>query len=406
MKNTLHALLIASLSCCLFARCSNAPETASQAQETATAPVPVFEGHIYLPVSVGDSICGEFIFDTGASDLYIDSLFHARSLADALPAGNGRIGGAGRNMQSVRLLLRPVDFTLQGKLYTATGVTPLVHLKEILGKKADGIVGLNFFTGKYLSIDYLNGRFCVGDTLPDTTGYRSLALQQEKGKLLARARVSLAGKTIEGVFVVDTGSGGTIDLTSATAREYGLTEAEMERTAYRNSSGGIGGETFYTNCLAQEVALGDFAIKDIGISYSLDDAGSLGGKRLYDGLIGNGIWSRFDVIFDLRDMRLYLRPNALYGQPVRNYSHDLLYVDRTDICEGFVLNGMAIGGAGELSGLKSGDILTAVDSIPVGELSRRQLHDRLTDTTKSAVCLSVLRDGQVRQATYRPALTL
>lgn len=406
MKNPLPLLWRATLSACLCAGCADGSETTPQPQEASPAPVPAFENHIYLTVSTGDTTRGEFIFDTGASDLYIDSLFHARSLAGSLPLGRGMIGGVGKNKQSVRLLLPPLDFTLLGKRYATANVTPLIHLKEIVGKRADGIVGLNFFTGKYLSVDYLAGTFCVSDTLPDTTGYRPVALRNEKGRLLARVRVSIAGKDIEGVFLIDTGNAGTLDLTRAAAQDYGLTEAEIERTTYRNRCGGIGGDALYASCLARQIGIDTFTLEDVGISYSLDESGSLSGKRQYDGLIGNRLLNRFDVIFDLQDMRLFLRPNALYGHPFRNYSHDLLYVDRTDICPGLIVNGMAVGGTAEKAGIMPGDILTAVDSIAVSELPLPQIDGRLSDTTRASVLLSVLRDGQVHEVVYRPVLTL
>lgn len=388
----------------LAAGCVSSPEKAEQTP--VLYPEPVFDTHIYLPVTINDSIRGEFIFDTGASDLYIDSLFQARWSVESLPVGRGRVTGVGKGAQNVRILIRPLDFTLPSGHYTTTSVTPLIHLKEILGKRADGIVGLNFFIGKYLRIDYLNGDFQVSDTLPDTTGYRCIPLLKQNDRLLADARVSIAGKTIEGTFLIDTGSGQTIYLTNATAQEYDLPGAPIERTAYRNSHGGIGGETEYAACVAQHIILDTFTLNQAGISYSLDNNGTLGEGRPFLGIIGNRLLNRFDVIFDLKDMRLLLRPNASYDRPYDNYSHDILLVDRTDICQGLVVNGMAIDGSAEKSGLKTGDILTAIDTVPARILTSGKIKQMLTDSSRTVLTLSVERSGQSLHLDYRTGHTL
>lgn len=365
---------------------------------------PTFDGHIYLPATIQDSVQGEFVFDTGASDLYLDSLFHARSLAGSMPAGKGMIGGVGGKMQVVRILMKPFAFTLPSGNYQSSNITPLLHLKEILGRRADGIVGQNFFKGKYIGIDYRDGNFNVTDS-PDTTGYRRIPLQYRDGRLFIEGVVvSVAGKTIKGTFLLDTGNGGSADFTSHAAQKYGLPDANIEKSTYRNTSGGIGGEAHYVKCIAQEVDLDTFRLKNVSISYSQDKAGSLASEK-YDGLIGNQILNRFDVIIDLKDMNLFLRPNADYGKPFKNYGHDILYVDRTDIYDGFVVTGMRIDGEAEKAGLKENDILVAIDSVPLKKLSRKEVNKLLNDTEKIHV-LSVLRNGETLELNYQSEQTL
>lgn len=359
---------------------------------------PAFDGHIYLPATVRDSVQGEFVFDTGASGLYLDSLFHARNLSGAMPAGKGMIGGVGGKMQAVRILMEPIAFTLPSGSYQSPDISPLIHLKEILGRRADGIVGHDFFKGKYVVIDYPGGRFEATDT-PDTAGYRRIPLLSLDNKLFIPASVSVAGKTIKGTFLLDTGSGGSIDFTSHAAQKYGLRDADIEKSAYRNTSGGIGGKSHHVKCIAQEVCLDTFRLKNLSISYSQDKAGSLASEK-YDGLIGNQVLSRFDAIIDLKDMNLFLRPNADYGKPFKNYGHGILYVDRTDIYDGFVVTGMRIGGEAEKTGLKENDILVAIDSVPLKELSRKGVNELLNDPAKPHA-LSVQRNGETLELKYQ-----
>lgn len=364
---------------------------------------PVFDGHIYLQVTIQDSIQGELIFDTGATDFYLDSLFHARNFPESSPTGKGAIGGAGNKMQIIRILMEPIAFTLPSGSYLSPKITPLLHLKEIMGRQADGIVGQRFFKGKYIEINYPDGRFNVTDH-PDTTGYRRLPLSFQKGYLFVRATVKVSGKTIEGWFLLDTGSGGSATLTSTTAAKYDLTNVPGEKASYHNSQGGLGGTSDHTRIVAQEVVLDTFRLKDLAISYSADTSGALASKN-HMGLIGNRVLNRFDVILDLKDMNLFLRPNADYDKPFKNYGHDILYVDRTDIYDGFVVTGMRIGGEAEKAGLKENDILIAIDAAPLKELSRKEVNKLLNDTEKIHV-LSVQRSGETHELNYKPEQTL
>lgn len=254
-----------------------------------------------------------------------------------------------------------------------SSITPLIELKEILGRKADGIVGKDFFSaaaGKYLAIDYLHGGFAVASTLPDTSGYRRIALELHNGQLFLHTRISISGKQIEGPFLLDTGCGGSIILTRSTAQQYALEQLPCEKARYRFYPGGIGGYSEQTNLLAQEAVLDTFRLKDLSVAYSSDTAGALS-SRDYLGLIGNKILNRFDVILDLKDNYLYLRPNAYYAQPYENYGSGLLCTDRTDICEGVVITGLRVESAAEEAGVMLGDVLLAIDTTPGQALIRR-----------------------------------
>lgn len=367
---------------------------------------PAFHSHIYLPVTISDSIRGQFVFDTGATGFYLDSLFYAENFSSqAYPLGKALLQGAGVEQKMTPLVAIPLAFsidTLSGEYQSS--ITPLIELKEILGRKADGIVGKDFFgatAGKYLAIDYLHGRFAVASTLPDTSGYRRIALELHNGQLFLHTRISISGKQIEGPFLLDTGCGGSIILTRSTAQQYALEQLPCEKARYRFYPGGIGGYSEQTNLLAQEAVLDTFRLKDLSVAYSSDTAGALS-SRDYLGLIGNKILNRFDVILDLKDNYLYLRPNAYYAQPYENYGSGLLCTDRTDICEGVVITGLRVESAAEEAGVMLGDVLLAIDTTQVKHLSEEQIEHLLQDTTRASVVLSLQRNGQSLKRSIKP----
>ena len=72
---------------------------------------PAFHSHIYLPVTISDSIRGQFVFDTGATGFYLDSLFYAENFSSqAYTLGKALLQGAGVEQKMTPLVTIPLFF--------------------------------------------------------------------------------------------------------------------------------------------------------------------------------------------------------------------------------------------------------------------------------------------------------
>ena len=47
----------------------------------------------------------------------------------------------------------------------------------------------------------------------------------------------------------------------------------------------------------------------------------------------------------------------------------MAYIDRTDICDGWIVNGLYKGGIAEQAGIEIGDIIIAINNRPVKEIT-------------------------------------
>lgn len=79
----------------------------------------------------------------------------------------------------------------------------------------------------------------------------------------------------------------------------------------------------------------------------------------YDGLVGNGLLDRFDVIFDFCDCAVYLRPNENFN---RDEPHDFGIALRP-MADHWIVNGLLEGGDAEVAGIKHGDRIEAINGI-------------------------------------------
>ena len=93
-------------------------------------------------------------------------------------------------------------------------MTPLLDFRGMLGRGSDGIFGLQYMAGYCVEFDLKEGwmRAVSPDTLRQA-GFVRYPLEEENGRLYLPVRVRAAGREVEGRFLLDTGSPGTLSMT-------------------------------------------------------------------------------------------------------------------------------------------------------------------------------------------------
>ncbi len=342
------------------------------AQEVPEDAIPfVFDSHIYIQSVLCDSIPANLVFDTGADMLYLDKDYLALSQFAGLLMKTGRalIGGAGNGgQQQIEILLDPIGIRLGGRNMSANRITPIINLREILGRHADGIIGNNKLFESPLEVDFSRCiMFSRADVnLIENEGFTKLPAVFEKNRFYVEAAVAIDScNAIKGKFLIDMGSGRNVTLTKAASAKLDM--SVRKHAYYTTSHGGIGGS-------ADEIVIraGQFAMLDtldnVVVACSLNEKGALS-ERPYAGIIGNGILRHYDFVFDVPGKSVWARRNSSYPESWRDASRlHMAYVDRTDICEGWIVNGVYVGGNAEKAGIEIGDVILSVNGRPVTEI--------------------------------------
>lgn len=356
-------------------------------------PVKYLGGHLYLPTSINDSVKGNFLFDTGADGLCIDTLFLFRSPLSVRKFYHAYVGGVGTGAQKVKQILDPYTCRA-GHITLKPDFTVTLQLKPLLGRYADGILGINFAKDSALYIDYEKEKIKI--TRFDTTvaqGYEKLPLLCRGNRVYTEAQVDIQGHKIKGLFLLDLGAGSSI-LTSQCARQNKLEERLHFQIKSYTNQGGIGGESSSCSFRADTFRLGNFKLTAPILRYSHDKKGALS-YRDYIGLLGNDILEQFDVILDFPDSSLYLRPNKKYNRKQTFSSTGFAYVDRTDICEGWIIRALYENLPAEKAGLKIGDIILAINGIQVKNIPFEE-QERFWENLDTPYLLTVQRNDQRR----------
>lgn len=268
-----------------------------------------FKNHVYLKAEINGKPAN-LLFDTGAELVYLDSTYVADKGFEFKMIGNAMIDGVGSNGPSkTKIIIGGITVMAAGETYKPD-YTPIINLRSIVGDHADGIFGMKAIVGKIISIDYKNLKLNFYDKLDPqmTEGYQCVPVKIQSRQILVPLKITVNSQTvITGDALMDLGSGSGIAITSPTATKYSL-DAIANKTPFTIENGGLGGKsTGYIINIANADIAGVVTDSDVA-EYSTDKKGSMASTN-YIANLGNEVWSRFDIILDLADNKIYLKKN-------------------------------------------------------------------------------------------------
>ncbi len=253
--------------------------------------------HIYLNAEVNGKPA-RLVFDTGSSDVYLDSTWLSESGIKYARMGKAMVRGAGNEAKKTTLIFSGVNVSMNGSQYSPQMV-PVIDLRAILGDTADGIFGLKDLKEKIIVIDYKNEKLTLLDKLASaqTEGFSRIPIETDlnhPGKILVPIDVTvIPGKVISGKALLDTGSGKCLEFTSKAAAKYGLDKIQ-EKNPFYYKHGGVGGESAGYEFAVDKVTADSVLLSQGKARYSTDKAGAMASDE-YIAVAGNEIWRHFTL---------------------------------------------------------------------------------------------------------------
>ena len=222
--------LLASIMACILSASAEIPEKA----------IPfILDSHIYIQGMVADTIPVSLIYDTGADRLYMDKDYMDLSAFGKLPyrKGKAQMRGAGNGgLQTVTIIIDTVPLKMGDVVYKER-ITPIINLREILGRHADGMVGNNAVFDRPLLINYTDGYLlpCDSITAPMLEGYTKLPARFNDNRIDIECELKIDSvQSVRGAFRLDLGCGSTIILTNAARKGLDLTGKPQAKRYYSN----------------------------------------------------------------------------------------------------------------------------------------------------------------------------
>ena len=347
--------------------------------------------HPSFKININDSITGNFIFDTGAYNTFIDSTFYKKTNFKYQNITDARVTGIGSRVKKIRVINDTIKIKY-GQNTILSKPTAIIDLKKITGKICDGMIGYKYFEKNIIKFDYENEYFKLYSSIyeiSDIKKYTKIPIEIINNKIFVKATIFINdNKQIEGKFIIDTGSNFPIYFTNETSQKFNLKEITSNVDFFSNKTG-VGGNSNGFTFVSKSVNIGGILINKIPLYASTDVSGALASNE-YDGILGNQILERFTYIIDPIDKELYLKPNRNKKKIDLNLLGFSL-IDRTDIdTDYWAIKTIFKNSNAEKCGLKLNDTITKVDSIKVSKIDLKEFSNRISN--KKTITVTVLRN--------------
>lgn len=329
----------------------------------------ILDDHIYLPAIVDSTHVLNLVFDTGAAGQLVVDTISVKEQKWQLP-NMKQAKTTGANGSSVVKVSMAKHSVKTDASITTYNYLILMGIRDILGRHADGIMGSKDFADHPYEINYqhkfLRGLNAIPDSVYKT--YQCIPLVVKNKKYLIQAKVWFNGKCIEGLYNIDTGSGNVIDFTAETTQNYALEDYKGITHTGHGLQMGVGDDAISTwkDALADSMQIDNLNIYKPEITIHPSGKGAFD-KNIFVGNIGAGILKNFNLVFDVPNGKLYLRPFKAYKHEEKSFGMN--WFNRTDIGKGWIVRSLYDGNPAYKAGIKLGDTITEVNGKKVEDYS-------------------------------------
>jgi hypothetical protein len=281
------------------------------APNSATGPdtIPIFIrfGKLHLEGRINDSEVLDLIFDTGAE---INALYPSGVTKGAKLQLDGTTNNAGTGGITLRETSSDNRLEIAGLRWDHEPVLQL----EKQADRADGIVGFGVFDGKVVEFDYDRMVMVVHDRLPEyAAGFAKTPMPLSGSLAAVEAALVNGEQRASGLFVLDTGGSGSMNVNQAFAAAHGLHGAM--KTLGGSTSRGVGSAGIRNDVLLlPQLTLSGFDLLDVPINVELPSDGN---QAPPGGVLCMDVLQRFNTILDYPRNEAYFRPNTRFKAPFK-----------------------------------------------------------------------------------------
>ena len=357
-----------------------------------------YSNHLYFDVMLRDSVPARMIFDTGNTNLLIDNKLFKEYFAPSETLQRTIIQGTGNSLEAVYRDTSDWRYSIGEYNQTEQGAI-IMDLQKILGNEADGMFGMEFMRGRKVEFNYADGYMLI---LPQEAqpaeGYTCVKckwLDNRQARMVMPISLKI-NETVsfDGNFLVDIGSSGGVSLNSSLVAKLKLNRVLTDVKKKIYDTGGVGGSRTDYIFTAKGISVAGCELKDVVTDFSGNTQGMMANDS-FDGLVGNALFERFDVIFDFAKCEIWLRPNKNFNTSV-NFDSGMTLTPQED---GWVVNGLVEGGNAHRAGVRRGDKIIAINGLTREKVSLKELKrmNRSAEDWK----IVVKRDNTTTEITFK-----
>lgn len=276
-------------------------------QVTDTIPFTIGkDNRIYLKGKVNNSDSLDFLFDTGANSCVITSSLINKKVAVNIDGsqengstdGNALVKKSSKNIINIGNLL--------------WNDVPLLSI-DYTNRPFDLVLGWVAFEDKIIEINYDKNILIIHPNLPLVNWeYSKLQIDfLDRGVPHINCKIILDGKESNAWYTFDSGSNAELIVGQKFA-QTNLLYNSLKVVGKTTSVGSTGNKIVNDKVIVPKLRIGDYEMYQIPMSIKQKDPEGV----VHHENIGNNILKRFNVIIDMKNKFIYLKPNRLFYSPM------------------------------------------------------------------------------------------
>ncbi|MDA8692922.1 aspartyl protease family protein [Saprospiraceae bacterium] len=366
-------------------------------KESITIPFEYKQGFLSLDIRMAN-LPLNFLFDTGAEH----TILFKKEISDILGFKYEeplKIAGADLHRIITAYITRGIPLQLDNTISVDRDIIVLeedfLYFDQITGESIDGILGARFFRGLIVEIDYKKKIIVLYKSLPKKvlkSKYVKLNSSFLKHKPYVNCTIENNGDTISAEILIDTGAAVPFLLFLSEESKMSLPENYIVGNLGRGLGGDIVGYMGKTDNYSLHK---QFVFNDLITSYQLYEPDTLNNIVVArDGLIGNPLLERFNIVIDYVREEVYVKPNKRFNKPIEyDISGLVLYAFGNDL-SGYFVKEVLPGSPAEQAGIQTGDIIKKMGFFSTNFYTLEQIYKRLVKRKGKKVNMVIERKGE------------
>ncbi len=367
-------------------------------------PFEVYNNLIIVPVKLNGIIPLKMVVDTGVRS----SIITDRFITDILRLPYSRkitVNGPGDFIVLKAYVVNKVDIVLQGVVGADQSILVLeedyLQLRNYLGTEVHGLIGHDLFSRFIVEVDYDKKIMTLhepADFKPKRS-FTEITVLVEDSKPYLQADISMDDSSrFSGKFMVDTGASHALLVNENSMANINVPERNLKTDIGRGLGGPISGEIAYI----EKVKIGKFSFKDLIASFPDPESyPDTIGLVYRNGTIGGELLSRFTVIFDYFNQKLYLRKNSRYKKPFGYNMSGLTVIAEGKELKKFQITDVRKDSPAYEAGLKEDDYIEFVNGIPIEKIGLNDLYKLFNFGQGKKINLIITRNGETQRVKFR-----
>lgn len=286
--------------------------SATFAADPLKVPFHIERNRIIIPTQVNGSQPLNIILDTGMrfDGVY---LFHqdALKLIDTTGAVAARVPGAGSGEASVVTMIETgkVNF---GEVAITNQRILVSHSAHTQSFPTDGVIGWNLFGHYIVEVDYDHQLIQLRDTtfVPYDSSWTVLPIELRDDLPFLDITVAVVDSEFVPFEVyIDLASGDALELLVHPQQRFTL----PKNVTWERLGTGLSGDIYGNKGRSQRLQIGGHELTNVRTAFAPIEVRSK--QKSGEGILGNDLIRRFNVVFDYPHQRLLIKPNKTFALP-------------------------------------------------------------------------------------------